>query len=116
MYDQRNFAIFSLTEIDEIDFTQVLETSAETLRKSVDGTKSFVKWDGEQPEFVSTLETLEGPYTYTEILDILSGPEWSAPMETVEEEPELVRARDENGRFIPDDPSTPDVNEAWEVI
>jgi hypothetical protein len=114
MYDQRNFAIFSLTEIDKINFTQVLETSADTLRKSVDGTKSFIKWDGEQPEFVSTLETLEGPYTYTEILEILSGPEWSAPMPM--EEPVLVRARDEDGRFIPDDPSTPDVNEAWEVI
>jgi len=114
MYDQRNFAIFSLTEIDEIDFTQVLETSAETLRKSVDGTKSFVKWDGEQPEFVSTLETLEGPYTYTEILEILSGPEWTSPMPV--EEPELVRARNEDGTFIPDDPSTPDVNESWEVI
>ena len=114
MYDQRNFAIFSLTEIDEIDFTQVLETSADTLRKSVDGTRSFVKWDGEQPEFVSTLETLEGPYTYTEILEILSGPEWSAPIPM--EEPELVRARNEDGTFIPDDPSTPDVNEAWEVI
>lgn len=24
-----------------------------------------------------------------------------------------VRARDESGRFLPDDPSTPDVNEAW---
>ena len=81
MYEQRNFAIFSLTEIDKIDFTQVLETSADTLRKSVDKTKSFVKWDREQPEFVSELTTLEGPYTYTEILDILSTPEWTAPME-----------------------------------
>jgi len=81
MYEQRNFAIFSLTEIDKIDFTQVLETSAETLRKSVDETRSFVKWDGEQPEFVSELTTLEGPYTYTEILDILSTPEWTAPMD-----------------------------------
>tara|TARA_R110001606_G_scaffold28011_1_gene89250 strand:+ start:102 stop:431 length:330 start_codon:yes stop_codon:yes gene_type:complete len=25
----------------------------------------------------------------------------------------MVRARDENGHFIADDPSTPDVNEAW---
>lgn len=25
----------------------------------------------------------------------------------------LVRARDESGQFLPDDPSTPDVNEAW---
>jgi hypothetical protein len=81
MYEQRNFAIFSLTEIDKIDFTQVLETSADTLRKSVDETKSFVKWDGEQPEFVSELTTLEGPYTYTEILEILSGEEWTAPMD-----------------------------------
>ena len=78
MYEQRNFAIFSLTELNKIDFTQVLETSAETLRRSVDDTKSFIKWDGEQPEFVSTLETLEGPYTYEEILEILSTPEWSS--------------------------------------
>jgi hypothetical protein len=78
MYDQRNFAIFSTTELNKIDFTQVLETSAETLRMSVDDTKSFIKWDGEQPEFVSTLETLEGPYTYEEILEILSTPEWSS--------------------------------------
>lgn len=120
MYDQRNFVVFSLTEIEKIDFTQVLETSADTLRKSVDGTKSFVKWDGEQPEFVSTLETLEGPYTYDEILEILSGPEWTTPMPIEEpvavvEEPVLVRARDEDGTFIPDDPSTPDVDEAWVV-
>jgi len=81
MYDQRNFAIFSTTEIDKIDFNLVLETSADTLRKSVDETKTFVKWDGEAPEFVSELTTLEGPYTYEEILDILSTSEWTAPME-----------------------------------
>jgi len=85
MYEQRNFAIFSLTEIDKIDFTQVLETSAETLRRSVDETKTFVKWDGGvAPDFVSTLTTLEGLYTYTEILEILSGEEWTAPMEEME--------------------------------
>ena len=81
MYESRNFAIFSTSEIDKIEFSQVLETSADTLRKSVDETKTFVKWDGEQPEFVSELTTLEGPYTYTEILEILSTPEWTAPME-----------------------------------
>lgn len=85
MYESRNFAIFSTTEIDKIDFSQVCETSAETLRKSVDGSKTFVKWDGEQPEFVSTLATLEGIYNYTEILEILNGTEWSAPMSMGEE-------------------------------
>ena len=81
MYEQRNFAIFSTTEIDKVDFSLVKETSADTLRKSVDESKTFVKWDGEQPDFVSTLTTLEGPYTYSEILEILSGAEWTAPME-----------------------------------
>jgi len=81
MYENRSFAIFSTTEIDQVDFSLVCETSADTLRRSVDETKTFVKWDGEQPEFVSELTTLEGPYTYSEILEILSTPEWTAPME-----------------------------------
>jgi hypothetical protein len=84
MYETRNFAIFSLTEIEKIDFSQVLETSAETLRVSTDGTKSFVKWDGEPPEFVETLETLEGLYTYSEMLEILSGEEWVSVLEDME--------------------------------
>ena len=83
MYETRNFAIFSLTELNKIDFSQVLETSADTLRTSTDNTKSFIKWDGEQPAFLSDLTTLEGPYTYSEILDILSAPEWTAPMEEI---------------------------------
>ena len=81
MYEQRNFAIFSLTELNKIDFSMVLETSAETLRRNIEETKSFVKWDGEAPEFVSTLETLEGPYAYEEMLEILKGEEWTSPME-----------------------------------
>jgi len=76
-YPNREFMIFNVSELDKIDFTQVHETSAETVRKSVDGTKTFVKWDGETPSSVSSLTTSEGPYTYEEILTILSGPEWS---------------------------------------
>ncbi len=81
MYEVRQFAIFSITELDQINFSEVLETSADTVRLSVDGTKTFVKWDGETvPSSVQALTTLEGPYTYTEILDILSTLEWTAPM------------------------------------
>jgi hypothetical protein len=69
-----------VSELPNIDFTQVLETSEETVRKSVDETKTFVKWDGEMPECVSTLTTKEGPYTYEEILTILSTSEWTKPM------------------------------------
>ena len=76
-YPQRQFMIFSVTEIEKIDFTQVEETSAETLRLSVDKTKTFVKWDLDMPAFINDLTTKEGPYTYDEILVILATPEWS---------------------------------------
>ena len=82
MYESRQFAIFSTTELDQVDFNEVLETSMDTVRKSVDESKTFVKWDGETiPPSIQALTTLEGPYTYSEILEILSTPEWTSPME-----------------------------------
>jgi len=82
MYDYRNFMIFNVSELDKIDFTQVLETSADTVRLSTDSLKTFVKWDGETiPDCVSNLTTAEGPYTYEEILTILSTPDWTPILE-----------------------------------
>ena len=78
-YEHREFMIFNVSELPQIDFTQVLETSIDTVRKSVDQTKTFVKWDGEIPSSISSLTTKEGPYTYDEILVILSTEEWTDP-------------------------------------
>lgn len=80
IYDNREFMIFNVSELGTIDFNQVLETSADTVRKSVDETKTFVKWDGQViPQCVQDLTTKEGPYTYNEMLNILSTPEWTDP-------------------------------------
>jgi hypothetical protein len=79
-YENREFMIFNVSELPSIDFTQVYETSIDTVRKSVDQTKTFVKWDGEIPSSVNSLSTKEGPYTYTEILSILSTSEWTQEM------------------------------------
>jgi len=80
-YPNREFMIFNTSELPLIDFTQVLETSADTVRKSVNETKTFVKWDGTAiPTTVDSQTTKEGPYTYDEILVILSTPEWTEPM------------------------------------
>ena len=79
-YENRKFMIFNLSELPMIDFTQVCETSSETVRKSVDESRTFVKWDSiEIPSSVDSLTTKEGPYTYEEILTILSTPEWTSP-------------------------------------
>jgi hypothetical protein len=78
MYNERQYLIFPTTQLSKVDFTQVLETSEDTVRKSIDSTKTFVKWSGEQPSFVSTLDNTEGPYTHDEIIEILSTEEWSS--------------------------------------
>ena len=82
-YNERNFMIFPTDQLYKIDFSQVLETSAETVRKSVDGTKTFVKWDdgNNTPECISTLTNTEGPYTYQEMLAILSTEEWTSSVQ-----------------------------------
>lgn len=80
-FENRNYLIFSTTEVDKIDFNQVLETSADTLRKSVDETKTFIKWENEVPSFIDSITTKEGPYTHSEILEILSAEEWTGNTE-----------------------------------
>jgi hypothetical protein len=78
-YDNRKFMIFNISELNQINFNEVLETSSDTVRKSVDQTKTFVKWDGTIPTCVNNLTTKEGPYTYDEILTILATSEWTDP-------------------------------------
>jgi hypothetical protein len=71
--------IFNVSELNQIDFNTVLETSTETVRKSVNEMKTFVKWDDVIPTCISNLTTKEGPYTYEEILTILATTEWTDP-------------------------------------
>jgi hypothetical protein len=78
-YLNRKYVIFDVTELDKVDFSQVLETSAETVRKSADETKTFVKWDGNTPSSVQALETKSKEYTHSEILEILAGEDWTPP-------------------------------------
>jgi hypothetical protein len=79
-YENRQFMVFSSSELSYVDFSQVLETSSETVRLSIDGAKTFVKWDNETvPSSVENLTTKQGPYTYEEICQILSTEEWTVP-------------------------------------
>ena len=78
-YENRRFVIFEVAELSLIDFNQVYETDADTVRKSVDGTKTFVKYDLPEPSSVIALTTKSQEYTYDEILQILNTPEWTEP-------------------------------------
>ena len=69
----RTYVIINSSDVSSVDFSKVAETSADTLRYSLDGTKAFVKFEGDTPAF------LEGKtqYAHSEILDILATEEWS---------------------------------------
>lgn len=74
--------IFNVSELDKVDFTQVLETSADSVRKSVNETKTFVKWEGVTiPTTVANLTTKVGAYTYSEIIEILATSEWNSSID-----------------------------------
>lgn len=71
----RTYVIINSDEVGSVDFNQVLETSADTLRYSVDRSKALLKFEGDTPSF------LEGKteYTHSEILAILATDEWTSP-------------------------------------
>ena len=83
----KTYMIFDVTELDKVDFTKVLETSADTVRKSNDGLKTFVKWEGDTPDFLDTLTTKAGPYTHDELITILQTQGttgWYSPMDVID--------------------------------
>ena len=71
----RTYVIIDVSEVGNVDFDAVLETSADTLRYSLNGTKTFVKFNGDTPSFLIG----EPQYDHAEILSLLSGPEWTDP-------------------------------------
>jgi len=75
-YDNRHWVVISASDVSNIDFTQVLETSADTLRYSVDGTQTFVKYDGSQPSKVAACSSKSQEYSHSEMLTLLGTAAW----------------------------------------
>ena len=71
----RKYVILDDSEVVNIDFRDVLESSENTLRWSVDGSQTFVKFVGATPSFLDGKDQL----THAEILEVLSGEAWTAP-------------------------------------
>ena len=70
----RKYVIINADEVSSVDFSQVDETSADTVRFSTDGSQTFVKYEGDQPSFLNGKQE----YTHSEILTVLSGDEWTS--------------------------------------
>lgn len=69
------YVIIDAADVADVDFSQVFETSAATLRYNLAGTQTFVKYEGAKPRFLYGKDT----YTHSEILAILETNAWSSP-------------------------------------
>ena len=64
----RQYVIINSEDVDNIDFSQVQETSVQTLRWNKDNTKTFVKYEGYKPKFLYG----KPAFSYNKILDTLN--------------------------------------------
>ena len=69
----RKYVIINADEVDSVNFSQVDETSADTVRYNVAGTKTFVKFDSDTPSFLGG----KTQYTHSEIITILATDAWT---------------------------------------
>ena len=82
-FDHRHYVIIGSGDVPLINFDEVMETSADTLRFSVDGTLTFVKYEHEMPPSVAACPSKSQEYSHAEILAILNADDqvWWQPME-----------------------------------
>jgi hypothetical protein len=76
-FHNRRWVTIPLSSTGSIDFGDILETSINTLRLNVDGTETFVKYDGAQPASVAALSGVSSEYGHEEILNLLTGSAWT---------------------------------------
>ncbi len=72
----RYYYIFETSEINKINFDEILETSIDSIRKSIDETLCFVSYHDNEPDCLKTLETKQGPYNEYQLSNILNTNIW----------------------------------------
>ena len=81
MHGFEHYAIININDLDNVDFTQIGETSSETIRKSLDETMFVLKWET-MPTFITdgTIVPLQ-VLTHEECLELMNTPEWTEIIE-----------------------------------
>jgi hypothetical protein len=79
---ERRWVVIPTTLTGSIDFSEVLENGPDTLRLSLNGSKTFVKYNvNSKPSFVDESYT---ELTHAEITELLTTEEWSTPVSSSE--------------------------------
>lgn len=77
----KTYITISISQLDNLDFSQIVETSKDTIRKSIDGTEFTAKWIGAMPDTISSIPESDRSaiMTHAEALELMSTAEWSDP-------------------------------------
>mgnify|MGYP003678276024 CR=1 FL=1 len=77
MFENRKYAIVTIADLTDEMLSDSIEKESGNLRKSLDNTKTVLKWDGNTPSSLSGLSTL----TYSEVIEELAKDTWTEPEE-----------------------------------
>tara|TARA_R100000750_G_C2274201_1_gene68659 strand:+ start:121 stop:363 length:243 start_codon:yes stop_codon:yes gene_type:complete len=77
MENNRTYTILNISDLANVDFSQVGETSENTIRKSLDETQFVIKYNN-TPTFISdgTVIPVE-VLNHTEVLELMATDAWS---------------------------------------
>jgi len=77
MFENRRWVIITLASYDDEQLENLcanaIQSGVSTLRKTLDGTKAILKWDGDTPAVFDGMTT----YTHSEIRTELNKAEWA---------------------------------------
>ena len=72
-YSNRKWVIVNVSDITDEMIYKAIQSSMSTLRKTLDGNKAILKWDGDTPSCFNGMTT----YTHSEILTELAKSDWT---------------------------------------
>ncbi len=77
----RQYAVIELTETDKVIFSQVNQSSAQTMRRNLANTQGLLSWSV-TPSFITngSLPIVGEIMTHKEALTLMASSEWSEPM------------------------------------
>ena len=72
-YSNRKWIIINVSDVTDEMISNAIQTSMDTLRKTINGTKAILKWDGDTPSCFDGMTI----YTHSEIKTELAKSEWT---------------------------------------
>jgi hypothetical protein len=76
MFENIKYYILNTSEKDSVDFSETIHKNFDDLRKNGNKNKCIIKIEGPVKEFLNNINSLEGPFTHSQIRSIIKNNQW----------------------------------------